>query len=116
MESLPASDYRSVKLLTTSIIASCENLKTGFSFLPTEADFAENLPTFERGGLAAYEETSTTVHGLIPDSRLAATLNLTTTAQNATMDIDSALSTDINDDILHVKPHRHFGSIGPQPR
>ncbi|GIY39891.1 hypothetical protein CDAR_502981 [Caerostris darwini] len=72
--------------------------------MATDADLPspENLPTFERGGLAANEETSATGPGLIPDSRLTTTLNLTTTAENAIMDIDSASLTDTNDDFLHV--------------
>ncbi|GIY77111.1 hypothetical protein CEXT_751241 [Caerostris extrusa] len=72
--------------------------------MATDADLfsPENHPTFERGDLAANEETNATGLGLIPDSHLVTTLDLTTTAQNATMDIDYASPTDINDEFLHV--------------
>ncbi|GIY97615.1 hypothetical protein CEXT_725901 [Caerostris extrusa] len=48
---LLSSDYRSVNLLTTSTLACCENLKTGFSSMATDADLLSpgNPPTSERG-------------------------------------------------------------------
>ncbi|GIY61952.1 hypothetical protein CDAR_201951 [Caerostris darwini] len=71
-------------------------------WLRTWTFFSQKPPTFERGDLTANEETPATGSGLIPVSHLAITLDLTTTAQNATMDIDSASPTDIKDDFLHV--------------
>ncbi|GIY44703.1 transmembrane protein 17B [Caerostris darwini] len=64
----------------------------------------ESAPTFERGGFAI------TGPGLITDSPLDTTSDLTKTAQNVTMHIDSASPIDVTDDFLHG----HSGyTIGP---